>query len=151
MKRKYIVLVLTLLLILFVFGYFHVAGNELTPVASITPDYTCAVTKTEDTIDGPTTNYTLTVEQVLQLRDLILSSSFTRVPSNSYTYSGAHDRYSLVLELTDNQGLQKDYILMDYVEDLYFTVYAPYHDLYITLKIRNSHWHEDFESILSSY
>ena len=150
MKRKYIILGVILLLVLCIFSYFHVPGRELAPVASLTENYTCAVTKTKDTIDGPTTNYTLTGEQVLQLRELILASSFTRVPSNSYTYNGYHDRYSFLLELTDSQGLQKDFILMDYVENLYFTISAPYDDLYITLKINNPQWHELLDDILSS-
>ena len=149
MKRKYIIFGVILLLVLCLFSYFHVAGRELAPVASLTENYSCAVTKTEDTIDGPTTDSTLTGDQILELRELILESSFTRVPSNSYTYHGYHDRYSFLLELRDSQGLQKDIIRMDYVENLYLSISAPYDDLYITLKIKNPHWHERLERILN--
>ena len=150
MKRKYIIGGAVLLLLLGIFSYFHVTGRELTPIAALTEDYRCEITVRQDSLSGLQTEYTLTGGQILRLRELILSSSFTRIPSNSFRYSGLRDTYSFLLELEDSHGQQQDFIQLYCVEGLYFRINAPYYRMNLTLKINSPGWHEQLQEILES-
>lgn len=152
MKKKVIVWLCVILLVLaavLTYSYFRVDGRELRFIADISEDYTATVTKTHASLEYRETEYVLNGEQILQLQALILDSSFTRRLSPNYSYSGLRDTYQIVLELTDPQGQQQDFIILYCVEDLYLSISAPYDGVHLTLKINNPQWHAELDAILS--
>ena len=149
MKRRFLAALSVVLILAVVFftSWFYVCGREIACMQAVSDQYTCFVDKTNDNLSNPTT-YTLTNDQILQLKELVLSSRFLRRLSHSYTYKGLHDTYSLVLELESSQGKQEDFIQIFIVEDLYISLSAPYTHERLTLKILDPQFCDELEAIL---
>ena len=154
MKKKYLLCLIALLLILGIAGflsYYHVDGTELPAIQGLTGEYTASVVKTQNSFNNyQPQEYTLSPEQVLAFRELLQSSSFTSHFSRHHRYEGFHDTYSIVLELYDDQGKQLDFIQIFFVEDLYFTISAPYSSERLSLNVRNDQLDEVLDAILVS-
>ena len=152
MKKKFLICLIVFLLILSAvgfFSYYHVDGTELPAIQGLTGEYTATVHKALGSISNyQPQSYTLSPEQVLAFRELLQSSSFTRHFSKHRYYEGLHDTYSIVLELYDDQGKQVDFIQIYFVEDLYFTISAPYSGEHLTLNVRNDQLDEGLDAIL---
>ena len=152
MKKKLFLCLILLLLILGAvdfLSYYHVDGTELPAIHVLTGEYTGTVRKTPSSLNNyQTQEYTLSSEQILAFQELLQNSSFTRHFSPSYSYKGLHDTYSIVLELYNDQGKQVDFVQIFFVEDLYFTIAAPYSGENLTLKVRNDQLDEVLDSIL---
>ena len=149
MKRRFLAALSVILILAVVFftSWFYVGGREIACMKAVSDQYTCFVDKTHDNLSNPTT-HTLTKDQILQLKELVLSSRFLRRMSHSYTYKGLHDTYSLVLELESSQGKQEDFIQIFIVEDLYISISAPYTNERLTLKILDPQFCDELEAIL---
>lgn len=149
MKRKFMAALSVILILAVVFftSWFYVGGREIACMQAVSDQYTCFVDKTNDNLSNPTT-HTLTKDQILQLKELVLSSRFLRRMSHSYTYTGMCDTYSLVLEREDSQGKQVDFIQIFIVEDLYISISAPYTHERLTLKLLDPQFCEELETIL---
>ena len=154
MKKKFLLCLLALLLILGIAGflsYYHVDGTELPAIQELTGEYTASVVKTQNSFNNyQPQEYTLSSEQVLAFQRLLQSSSFTRHFSKHRRYEGFHDTYSIVLELYNDQGKQVDFIQIFFVEDLYFTISAPYSGERLSLNVRNDQLDEKLDTILMS-
>ena len=155
-KKKvigWLCVVLLVLAAVLTYSFIRVDGKELRCLSDISVAYTGTVIKTHATLDYSETEYILngeqlSNEQILQLKELIQNSSFTRMRNSGFTYTGLKDRYDIYLELTDQQGNEQDIIKLHIVEDLYIIVLAPYDDINLFLRINNPQWHAELDAIL---
>ena len=149
MKTRYWKYFAAVLIAVIVLSWFHVDGSELSGIEQVSENHTVSVIKTPASVNNyQSIEYTLTAEQILALKELIQDSHFTRYPFNSYSYKGLHDTYSILLELENGEGKQVDFITIFFVEDLYFSISAPYADEDLTLKIRTKQLDEKLDEIL---
>lgn len=150
-SRWFFAAIFSVLLLLVFLSYFHVDGMEIRPVAALSSSYTATVTKTHASLEHKQTEYTLTGEQVLLLKDLIQGSRFTRKLTSGFAYSGLKDTYRITLELIDEQGKQQDYLSLHCVEGTYLRLWATSPDSeYFQLLIQNPDWHDTLEAILNA-
>ena len=152
MKKKFVRDTLVFLLILGIIGflcYHHVDGTELPAISGVTGEYTAFVTRTQNQFNNhQSQEYTLSSEQIMAMQELLRTSKFTRYYSNSYSYKGLHDTYSIVLELSDGQGKQVDFIQIFFIEDLYLSISAPYVHQQLMLKVHSDQLDEALDQIL---
>lgn len=151
MKRKHFwfLAVALLLAVVCILSWFRVDGSELPSIENLSEHYIATISKTAASHNNfQSQEYILTDEQILALKEVLLNSRFTRRLSHSYSYKGLHDTYSIVLELDNEMGKQVDFIQIFFVEDLYFSVVAPYSGERMTLKIRNPQLDEMLDQII---
>lgn len=153
MKKRYwisFVVILLLIATLLFLSWFRVDGSELHSMDQVSENYTVSVRKTPGSLNNyQTIEYTLTADQIVAFRELVFDTSFTRHLSNSYSYRGLRDTYSILLEFYNEQGKQVDFITIFFVEDLYFSISAPYAEERLTLKIQDEQFDEKLDAILN--
>ena len=153
MNKKYIpyaTVFLLLLSLVSVYSYFRVDGHEIDSISAISEEYTATVTKTHGTLAREKTEYVLSSEQVLLLKELILDGSYTRRLSFDYSYTGLRDTYQITLECTAASGKQVDFISIHCVENLYLQIRCPYGEKDFSLKNRDASWYTALEAILAA-
>lgn len=140
-----------LLAVVLAYCCFSVDGAEIKEIEAVTVNYTATVVKTHGTLQQQQTEYTLTPQQIQQIKDLIQSSRFTRKLSSGFHYKGLKDIYRITLEYRDSQGRQLDFLSLYCVEDQYLMIMATSPDSRNHhLLIRNANWHNSLESILQT-
>lgn len=143
-------MILLLIATLLFLSWFRVDGSELQSMDQVSENYTVSVRKTPGSLNNyQTIEYTLTADQIVAIKELVLDTSFTRHLSRHRYYSGLRDTYSILLELYDDQGQQLDFIQIFFVEDIYFTISAPYAEERLTLKIQDKQFDEKLDAILT--
>lgn len=153
MKMRYwisFVVILLLIATLLFLSWFRVNGSELQSMEQVSEDYTVSVSKTYGSLNNyQSIEYTLNAEQIMAFKELVLDTSFIRHLSRHHYYSGLRDTYSILLELYNEQGQQLDFIQIFFVEDIYFTISAPYAEERLTLKIQDEQFDEKLDEILN--
>ncbi len=153
MKKKYLpwlAAAAVIAVLLCTWAYLHVDGREIRCMDAVSEAYTAAVTK-YNRLTNQETELTLSGDQVLKLKALIQESSFTRRVFTNKPYTGADAacHYTIVLELYDPQGHQLDFIHLDCIGGQGMILSAPYSGTSLNLNIRNPHWREALDAILT--
>lgn len=150
--NRFILLSLVVILIsgiIFAISWIYIDGTEISCLEAVSDQYTGFVDKTLVSFNNyDSVSHTLTEDQILQLKQLLLDSRFRRNLSHSYSYNGLHDTYSLFLECDDSQGRQVAFIQIFIIEDLYISITSPYTDERFTMKILDNQFCDVLDRIL---
>ena len=150
--NRFILLSLVVILIsgiIFAISWIYIDGTEISCLEAVSDQYTGFVDKTLVSFNNyDSVSHTLTEDQFLQLKQLLLDSRFRRYLSHSYSYNGLHDTYSLFLECDDSQGRQVAFIQIFIIEDLYISITSPYTDERFTMKILDNQFCDVLDRIL---
>lgn len=145
MKKKYITIAavaVAIICVILIFSYFHVAGREIDNVENISDTSIVTVIKYEHLEYEKRTEYVLNAEQILQLKELISDSSFTRVLSDGVTFKD-QDMYDIEVDFGNQQEL-----FIHCIGNKYISVVNQFNDKH--LKINNSGWQEALDAIIRS-
>jgi len=140
--RKYWGFLAIAVLSLLLYSLFHVSGNEIVHVSDISDSCTVTVEKYYHLEHINREEYTLNAEQIHQIKDLILSSDFTRVLA-SWVQFDDKDMYDIFINFHDGQR----YISIHCIGNEYISISDQFGGKH--LKIRNPNWKETLESILA--
>ena len=143
MKTKHIKCILVLLLVVFiVYSWFHVRGSEIDGVQEISDSCTVTVRAYQHLEYENRTEYTLNSEQIQELKNLILDSSFTRVLASYVTFED-QNMYDILIDFNNGQ----DFISIHNIGSEYIAVTNQFGDKH--LKINNPEWKSTLERIIS--
>jgi len=137
--RKAMVFAALIALCIAVFSWLNVRGNEIEGVSQISSE--CLVTITYENEAGQ--EYQLQAEQVDRLKDLLLTSTFTRTFSSFVTYPVDTERYTIRIDWKDYQHV----LIIHCIGNKYISIADHFGGRH--LKIKNPEWESTIKRIIS--
>ena len=125
-----------------IWSWFHVSGSEIDLVKDIHTGCTVTVASYEHMKWEERVIYTLEAEQILRLRDLLLSTTFVRDPAK-IKYGFDEDQYDIRIDFNNGQ----DFLGFSCAGDDHLTVSGG--DVDGFLNIHNKEWRESLLAILA--
>lgn len=125
-----------------IWNWFYVGGSEIPLVDKIHTGCTVTVESYEHMKWEERVTYTLGADQILVLRDLLMSTSFIRDPAK-IKYGFDEDRYDIRIDFNNRQ----EFLLISAAGDDFITVTGV--DLDGFLNIHNKEWRSTLQAILA--
>lgn len=147
-NNKALAAVLLVVLVLFAgFSYFHVSGKEIASAAAINDDCEVRIVR-HDMLASPSfREYSIEGQQIEQLKQLILNSSFSR--RLKFLNTNSHDSisYNISIYFHDRQ----EYLQLNCTGGDFMLVSSSFEEKdHYDLKISSKEWKASLENILES-
>lgn len=137
--RKAIVMAALIALGIAVFSWLNVRGNEIEGVSDISSE--CLVTITFENEAGQ--EYQLHAEQIDRLKELLLTSTFTRTFSPFVIYPVGTERYTIRIDWKDYQHV----LIIHCIGNEYISIADQFGGRH--LKVKNPEWEPTIKKIIS--